>query len=83
MPAHSITLASPKGGQPPLDPKSDAPDAQTDATRRFKADGDAQAQLAATEVLGEIDPAGFDGVFYPGGHGPMWDLADDADSKRR
>jgi putative intracellular protease/amidase len=78
---HSITLASPKGGQPPLDPKSDAPDAQTDATRRFKADGDAQAQLAATEVLGEIDPAGFDGVFYPGGHGPLWDLAEDADSK--
>ena len=76
-----VTLASPRGGQPPLDPKSDAPDAQTDATRRFKADGDAQAQLAATEVLGEIDPAGFDGVFYPGGHGPMWDLAGDLDSK--
>jgi putative intracellular protease/amidase len=78
---HSITLASPKGGQPPLDPKSDAPDAQTDATRRFKADDDAQTQLAKTEVLGAIDPAGFDGVFYPGGHGPMWDLAEDADSK--
>lgn len=78
---HDITLASPKGGQPPLDPKSDAPDAQTDATRRFKADGDAQAQLAATEVLAEIDPAGFDGVFYPGGHGPLWDLAGDSDSK--
>ena len=56
---HTITLASPKGGQPPLDPKSDAPDAQTDATRRFKADGDAQAQLATTEVLGDIDPVGF------------------------
>ncbi len=78
---HTITLASPKGGQPPLDPKSDAPDAQTDATRRFRADGEAQAQLAATEVLGEIDPAGFDGVFYPGGHGPLWDLAEDTDSK--
>lgn len=78
---HDITLASPKGGQPPLDPKSDAPDAQTDATRRFKADDAAQAQLAATEVLGEIDPAGFDGVFYPGGHGPLWDLAEDVDSK--
>lgn len=78
---HDITLASPRGGQPPLDPKSDAPDAQTDATRRFKTDGDAQAQLAATEVLGEIDPAGFDGVFYPGGHGPLWDLAEDVDSK--
>jgi len=78
---HDITLASPKGGQPPLDPKSDAPDAQTDATRRFKGDGAAQDQLAATEVLGEIDPAGFDAVFYPGGHGPMWDLAEDVDSK--
>ena len=78
---HDITLASPKGGQPPLDPKSDAPDAQTDATRRFKADGAAQDQLATTEVLGEIDPAGFDGIFYPGGHGPMWDLAEDADSR--
>ncbi len=78
---HSITLASPKGGQPPLDPKSDAPDAQTDATRRFKADDDAQTQLAKTELLSAIDPAGFDGVFYPGGHGPMWDLAEDADSK--
>ena len=77
---HSITLASPKGGQPPLDPKSEAPDAQTDATRRFKADRDAQSRLAATDILGEINPAGFDGVFYPGGHGPMWDLADDADS---
>jgi len=78
---HDITLASPKGGQPPLDPMSDAPDAQTDATRRFKADGEAQDRLAATEVLGEIDPSGFDAVFYPGGHGPMWDLAEDADSK--
>ena len=78
---HEITLASPKGGQPPLDPKSDAPDAQTDATRRFKADGEAQAQLAATERLTDIDGTMFDGVFYPGGHGPMWDLSEDADSK--
>lgn len=78
---HDITLASPRGGQPPLDPKSDAPDAQTDATRRFKADGDAQALLAATQVLSDIDPDGFDAVFYPGGHGPLWDLAEDADSK--
>ena len=78
---HDIILASPKGGQPPLDPKSDAPDAQTDATRRFKADGAAQDHLAATEVLGEIEPSGFDAVFYPGGHGPMWDLAEDVDSK--
>ena len=78
---HDITLASPKGGQPPLDPKSDAADAQTEATKRFKGDGDAQAQLAATEVLASIDPTMFDGVFYPGGHGPLWDLADDGDSK--
>ena len=78
---HTITLASPKGGQPPLDPKSDAPDAQTDATRRFKADPAAQAELAATKVLSEIKPDDFDGVFYPGGHGPMWDLAADATSK--
>ena len=77
---HAITLASPKGGQPPLDPKSDAPDAQTDATRRFKADPAAQADLAATKVLGEIEATAYDGVFYPGGHGPMWDLAEDAHS---
>ena len=78
---HEITLASPKGGQPPLDPKSDAPDAQTEATKRFKGDGAAQAQLAATEMLSDIDSTMFDGVFYPGGHGPLWDLAEDADSK--
>ncbi len=79
---HTITLASPKGGQPPLDPKSDEPDAQTDATKRFKADDAAQAQLATTETLDSIDPAKFDGVFYPGGHGPMWDLAEDATSRK-
>ncbi len=77
-----ITLASPKGGQPPLDPKSDAADAQTADTARFKADKDAQAALATTEVLSSINADGFDAVFYPGGHGPMWDLAEDADSKR-
>ena len=76
-----ITLASPKGGQPPLDPKSDAPDAQTDATKRFKADTAAQAQLAATLILSSIDSSKFDGVFFPGGHGPLWDLAKDADAK--
>lgn len=75
-----ITLASPKGGQPPLDPKSDAPDAQTDATRRFKADADAQKQLATTKKLDSVNPDDFDAVFYPGGHGPLWDLADDAAS---
>ncbi|WP_338502707.1 type 1 glutamine amidotransferase domain-containing protein [Sphingomonas kaistensis] len=78
---HTITLASPKGGQPPLDPKSDEDDAQTDATRRFKADQDGQAQLAATKKLSEVNAEDFDAVFYPGGHGPMWDLASDADSK--
>ena len=76
----TITLASPKGGQPPLDPKSDAPDAQTPATERFKADTEANAQLAATHKLSEIDVAAYDGVFYPGGHGPMWDLANDSAS---
>ena len=76
-----VTLASPKGGQPPLDPKSDETDAQTNATRRFRADSTAQAALADTLPLGEIDPYDFDAVFYPGGHGPLWDLAEDKDSK--
>ena len=76
----SVTLASPQGGQPPLDPKSDAPDAQTGATRRFKGDAAAQAELAATLKLSEVDAAQFDAVFYPGGHGPLWDLAGDARS---
>ncbi|NNE05002.1 MAG: type 1 glutamine amidotransferase domain-containing protein [Xanthomonadales bacterium] len=75
-----ITLASPKGGQPPLDPKSDAADAQTDATRRFSDDPGAQSHLANTVQLGGVSSAGFDAVFYPGGHGPLWDLADDPDS---
>lgn len=78
---HDITLASPAGGQPPLDPKSDEPDAQTAATERFKQDAEAQAQLASTLKLADIDVAGFDGVFYPGGHGPLWDLAESATSK--
>jgi putative intracellular protease/amidase len=75
-----ITLVSPQGGQPPLDPKSDAPDAQTEATRRFKADPAAQAALAATTRLDTVQAADFDAVFYPGGHGPLWDLANDASS---
>jgi putative intracellular protease/amidase len=78
---HTITLASPKGGQPPLDPKSDEPDAQTDATRRFKSDPEAQAQLASTKPLSSVRASEFDGIFYPGGHGPLWDLAEDAQSK--
>lgn len=72
-----ITLASPKGGQPPLDPKSSEPDAQTDATRRFDSDPHAQAALASTRPLSEINPDEYDAVFYPGGHGPLWDLAED------
>jgi|TARA_R110000787_G_scaffold58962_2_gene133823 putative intracellular protease/amidase len=75
-----ITIASPKGGQPPLDPSSDTKDAQTPATDRFKDDTDAQKALANTDVLSTIDAAGYDAVFYPGGHGPLWDLAEDADS---
>ncbi len=77
-----ITLASPKGGQPPLDPASDADDAQTDDTRRFKADAEAQSHLAATRTLADVTENGFDAIFYPGGHGPLWDLAEDKDSKR-
>jgi putative intracellular protease/amidase len=76
-----IMLVSPKGGQPPLDPKSDEADAQTDATRRFTQDSQAQSVLANTFPLGEVDPYNFDAVFYPGGHGPLWDLAEDVDSK--
>jgi len=75
-----ITLASPKGGRPPLDPKSDEPDFQTDLTRRFKADEAANAQLAQTLRLDSVDQKDFDAVFYPGGHGPMWDLAEDPTS---
>ncbi|WP_299361420.1 type 1 glutamine amidotransferase domain-containing protein [uncultured Paracoccus sp.] len=77
-----VTLASPKGGQPPLDPKSADPSAQTEATRRFDADPQAQAALASTRKLADVDPSEFDAVFYPGGHGPLWDLAEDADSRR-
>ena len=75
-----ITLASPRGGQPPLDPKSDDPSAQTEATGRFKSDQAAQALLASTHKLQDIAAGDFDAVFYPGGHGPLWDLAEDAHS---
>lgn len=75
-----ITLASPLGGQPPLDPKSDAPDFQTEATHRFKADTTAQRALAKTLKLTDISADNFDAVFYPGGHGPLWDLAENATS---
>ncbi len=77
-----ITLASPKGGPPPLDPKSDEPMFQTDLTARFKNDAQANAQLAQTVRLDSVDQKDFDTVFYPGGHGPMWDLAEDANSIR-
>nr|WP_113866032.1 type 1 glutamine amidotransferase domain-containing protein [Brenneria salicis]NMN90161.1 putative intracellular protease/amidase [Brenneria salicis ATCC 15712 = DSM 30166]RBP63218.1 putative intracellular protease/amidase [Brenneria salicis ATCC 15712 = DSM 30166]RLM30885.1 dimethylallyltransferase [Brenneria salicis ATCC 15712 = DSM 30166] len=75
-----ITLASPQGGQPPLDPVSDEPDAQTEDTDRFKQDAEAQAALASTKRLSEVKETDFDAVFYPGGHGPLWDLAEDRHS---
>ena len=76
----NITVVSPAGGQPPLDPSSDAPESQTDATRRFKSDTAAQAVLAHTGKLSGVSGADFDALFYPGGHGPLWDLAEDAHS---
>ncbi|MFD2741495.1 type 1 glutamine amidotransferase domain-containing protein [Sulfitobacter aestuarii] len=75
-----VTLASPQGGQPPLDPSSDSDDAQTDATRRFKSDDAAQKDLANTEALSTISAERYDAIFFPGGHGPLWDLAEDRDS---
>lgn len=75
-----VALASPKGGQPPLDPKSDAPDAQTAATRRFREDAQAQKALANTRKLADVQASEYDAVFYPGGHGPLWDLSEDRDS---
>lgn len=75
-----ITIASPKGGQPPIDPKSEAPESQTEATKRFYKDEQLQKLLSNTKQLSEIAAGDFDGVFYPGGHGPMWDLYNDQDS---
>jgi putative intracellular protease/amidase len=75
-----VALASPAGGQPPLDPKSDDPSAQTEATRRFKADPEAQAALAHTQKLSAVEAGEYAAVFYPGGHGPLWDLAGDQTS---
>ena len=72
-----LTLASPKGGQPPIDPKSDRPENQTPAQARFKKDGEAQKAFANTVRLAGVKAEDFDTVFYPGGHGPMWDLAED------
>jgi putative intracellular protease/amidase len=75
-----LTLASPKGGQPPLDPKSDLPENQTPAMARFKQDQAAQKALSQTVKLADMKSEDYDTVFYPGGHGPMWDLAESADS---
>lgn len=75
-----VTLASPAGGQPPLDPKSNEPDAQTETTKRFEADDVAMQALANTHKLSEVLNQDFDAVFYPGGHGPLWDLAKDQNS---
>ncbi|MGS4884133.1 type 1 glutamine amidotransferase domain-containing protein [Roseibium sp. MB-4] len=75
-----ITLASPKGGQPPIDPKSSDPSAATDATRRFDADPETQKALANTLKLDDVNAADYDAIFYPGGHGPLWDLTNDTTS---
>ena len=73
----TLTIASPKGGQPPIDPKSEAADAQTPATKRFHEDQALKKKLSNTLKLREVNQANFDAVFYPGGHGPLWDLAND------
>lgn len=75
-----VTLATPKGGQAPIDPTSTLADFQTEATERYDADDVAQAKIASTVILSSVNEAEFDGVFYPGGHGPLWDLTDNADS---
>ncbi|WP_232422344.1 type 1 glutamine amidotransferase domain-containing protein [Methylosarcina fibrata] len=75
-----VTLASPRGGQPPVDPKSDEPEFRTKATERFRRDQAARSALASTLKLSEISPREFDAVFYSGGHGPLWDLTGDKDS---
>ena len=77
-----LTLASPRGGQPPLDPKSDASEFETEDTQRFKADSAARAQLANTLKLSEVRAQDYDAIFYPGGHGPLWDLVSDPHSIR-
>ena len=75
-----ITLASPKGGLPPIDPKSDMPENQTPAMKRYKEDKEAQKHFSQTLKLADMKSEDFDTVFYPGGHGPMWDLAESQDS---
>lgn len=76
----SITIASPKGGQPPIDPSSDTVENQTPAVIRFKADKNVQKILSETHLLSTISSDDYDAIFYPGGHGPLWDLTNDADS---
>lgn len=76
----AVTIASPKGGQPPIDPKSALPEFQTEATRRFDADQELQAKLSESIKLSEVNEQDYDAVFYPGGHGPLWDLANDETS---
>ncbi|MGB5437043.1 MAG: type 1 glutamine amidotransferase domain-containing protein [Maribacter sp.] len=76
----TITIATPEGGAAPIDPSSDTPDAATAATERFKKDAATKEKIANTKVLAAMDPNDFDAVFYPGGHGPLWDLASDAAS---
>ncbi|GHC50984.1 type 1 glutamine amidotransferase domain-containing protein [Ulvibacter litoralis] len=76
----TITIATPKGGAAPIDPSSDSPDAATEATKRFDKDAEAKAKIANTKKLSDVNPDDFDAVFYPGGHGPLWDLANDATS---
>lgn len=76
----NITIATPKGGAAPIDPTSDAPDAATEATKRFDKDAKAKERIANTKVLADMNPDDFDAVFYPGGHGPLWDLATDKTS---
>ena len=73
----NITLASPKGGQPPIDPKSDAPENQTETTTRYKNDSQLLSLMANTKVLSEVRSDDYDAIFYPGGHGPLWDLTND------
>src|SRR5690606_13719101 len=80
LPISEVVLAPPAGGQPPLDPKSNEPDAQTETTKRFEADEVAMQALANTHKLSEVLNQDFDAVFYPGGHGPLWDLAKDQNS---
>lgn len=77
-----VTLASPKGGQPPIDPTSDKPENQTESTIRFKSDKELQEKLSKTHKLSEVSSDDYDAVFYPGGHGPLWDLAESETSAK-